>query len=156
MWYKFREQIEEVQIGEGITHLGNNAFYDAENIAEVHIPESLVSIGNYVFASCYNLSDIYYGGSEDMWKSVTKGISWDKGTSYTIHYAKVDEEPSYSNSCGVNAIWEFEKDKGILKITGTGATYDWKSSEETPWYKYIDQIEEVEIGEGITRLGNNE
>lgn len=47
-----------VNIGEGITHIGTNAFYRFYNLYEVTLPESLKSIGACAFNSCTYLTSI--------------------------------------------------------------------------------------------------
>ena len=65
-----------------------------------------------------------------------------------------------SGSCGENCRWKYEN--GVLTITGTGAISDYSYSEFTgpgpsfaPW-RYsplIFDIQEIIVGEGITRIG---
>ena len=59
-----------------------------------------------------------------------------------------------NGNCGNSAIWELNKD-GILIISGTGSTADYKLPLYAPWYEYRGQIESVIIENGITRIGNN-
>ncbi|MBO5453403.1 MAG: leucine-rich repeat protein [Clostridia bacterium] len=55
-------------------------------------------------------------------------------------------------NCGAEVTWHYD---GIdtLTIKGTGPMYDC-STKVKPWQEYIDLITEVVIGEGITRIGN--
>lgn len=48
-------QIEELEIGEGITNLGDNTFEGCKNLKEIRLPMSLNSIGNCAFKNCTNL-----------------------------------------------------------------------------------------------------
>ena len=50
--------------------------------------------------------------------------------------------------------WEFIAQTGTLKIEGTGDMPDFKGSDETLWKEYRDSISRVEIGEGVTSIGN--
>jgi len=60
-----------------------------------------------------------------------------------------------SGSCGPNATWSFDKNGGILTITGTGAMDNYTSSSQIPWYmSYRTMIYEVVIEEGITQIGS--
>ena len=57
-WTKYRNDICEVVISEGITHIGNHAFDNCDSLKEVPIPDSVTSIGDYGFAHCGNLTSI--------------------------------------------------------------------------------------------------
>lgn len=62
-----------------------------------------------------------------------------------------------------NVHWSFNASTGVLSITGTGAMADYvvpddgvKATEDNrPWALYADQIKEVRIAEGITRIGDS-
>ena len=48
-WAPYRELITYVVIGDGITSVGNNAFYDCNELTSISLPDSLLSIGKYAF-----------------------------------------------------------------------------------------------------------
>lgn len=54
--------------------------------------------------------------------------------------------------CGDNITWSI--DDGILTLTGTGEMYDFGQG-ATPWNAYLNDIEKVVIGNGITTIGKN-
>ena len=58
LWKSFRESIKEVEIGDGVTTIGENAFQGCIGLTSVMIPESVTSIGNYAFADCSGLTSI--------------------------------------------------------------------------------------------------
>ena len=47
-----------VTIPEGVTSIGNNAFYDLSSLTSVTIPGSVTSIGSYAFRGCSSLTSI--------------------------------------------------------------------------------------------------
>ncbi len=49
-WYKDRDSIKKVVVGDKITRVGDYAFYDFENVTEVVLPSSLREIGRYSFS----------------------------------------------------------------------------------------------------------
>ncbi len=63
-----------------------------------------------------------------------------------------------SGACGDDLIWEFTED-GVLTISGTGAMWDYSSTEFTfkdrGWNDYRDSILSVVIREGVTRIGGD-
>lgn len=77
-----------------------------------------------------------------------------------------------SGQCGENLTWTYEEATHTLTISGTGDMYDYTlvqndyynnetgeyeliTSSNYPWYEFITDIEEVQIGEGVTRIGNH-
>ena len=60
-WYPFRKQIRRVVLPEGVTSIGNLAFYDCENITAVTIPDSVKTIGTFAFSGCTSLAVVDFG-----------------------------------------------------------------------------------------------
>ena len=59
-----------------------------------------------------------------------------------------------SGTCGIGLTWQFSS--GKLTISGTGDMGDYTDYESTmPWRDIHDQITSVEIGSGVTSIGNN-
>ena len=58
-WYSsYRSKITSVTIEEGVTSIGNYAFYNCSSLTSIVIPESVTSIGRYAFSDCYSLTSI--------------------------------------------------------------------------------------------------
>lgn len=64
------------------------------------------------------------------------------------------EAATYSGTCGDNLTWSFDENTGVLSITGTGAMTDYTSSSDVPWEFHRDYIETVDIGSGVTTIGD--
>ena len=62
-WENYEDKIETVVISEGVTKIGNYAFYSCSKLANVTIPDSVTSIGNFVFYGCNSLADITISNS---------------------------------------------------------------------------------------------
>ncbi|MCR5448314.1 MAG: leucine-rich repeat protein [Solobacterium sp.] len=62
-WIKLYELISAVEIGEGITAVGNYAFSNAKDIYYALLPESLTEIGESAFTDCDNLTYIEIPGN---------------------------------------------------------------------------------------------
>lgn len=65
-WAKYENQIRTVKIGQGVTSVGNYAFYDCKNLKKVSLPAGLKKIGEYAFAFCEKLSQIKLPKSLEM------------------------------------------------------------------------------------------
>ena len=57
-WDSERASIEHIVLEDGITSIGNYAFYYCNNLTSITIPDSVVSIGNSAFYYCNNLTSI--------------------------------------------------------------------------------------------------
>ena len=60
-WYSRRDSIVKIIINDGVTSIGNLAFFDCEGLTSITIPNSVTSIGESAFNSCSNLESITIG-----------------------------------------------------------------------------------------------
>ena len=54
----FGEQVTEYILGEGITGIGNYAFYQCGGVTSLTLPNSVTSIGDYAFKGCSGLTSV--------------------------------------------------------------------------------------------------
>ena len=52
-WYKYRESIKQVKIGDGITGIGDYAFSGCKSLEELTIPEGVKKLGTRIIADTY-------------------------------------------------------------------------------------------------------
>ncbi|MCD8316830.1 MAG: leucine-rich repeat protein [Eggerthellaceae bacterium] len=57
-WYTYRSSIVSVVINEGITSVGDGAFYKCSEIADVSLPSTVTYIGEKAFSNCSALTSI--------------------------------------------------------------------------------------------------
>ncbi|MDR0698940.1 MAG: leucine-rich repeat domain-containing protein, partial [Tannerella sp.] len=57
-WYDYRASISTVIIGNGVTSIGNYAFWNCRSLTSVTIPNSVTTIGNYAFCYCRSLTSV--------------------------------------------------------------------------------------------------
>ena len=57
-WALFRDTIETISLEQGITYIGNAAFYAVGQLTDIELPNSLTSIGMVAFANCSKLTKI--------------------------------------------------------------------------------------------------
>ncbi len=57
-WGSYASDIKSVVIGDGVTNVGEYAFYNCKNLSSVIIPDSVTDIGYYAFSNCVSLSSI--------------------------------------------------------------------------------------------------
>ena len=84
-------------------------------------------------------------------------------TNTAVTTTTVDENAPTAGDCGVEGHekevkWAFNKETGVLTISGTGrmADYKYSNTEDTrPWAAFVNVIKEVKIEEGVTGIGGN-
>lgn len=57
-WYDNRSKIIKVQIEDGVTSIGNYAFYYCSGLTSVTIPNSVTSINSSAFSGCSGLTSV--------------------------------------------------------------------------------------------------
>ena len=102
-WYRYAEQITEVEIADGLTKVGAYAFDGCKNLEFIKfpygvnkigayalkecsnifmacLPSTLIAIGEGVFSDCESLEKILYAGSQSQWEEISiesNNFSWD-------------------------------------------------------------------------------
>ena len=56
----------EVIIKDGVTSIGNCAFYECTNLKSITIPNSVTSIGSLEFVGCSNLENVYITDTKEL------------------------------------------------------------------------------------------
>ena len=62
-WFSRSYEIKKVIIKDGVTNIGNNAFFDYPALTSVEIPNSVTSIGESAFFQCTRLTSVTIGNS---------------------------------------------------------------------------------------------
>lgn len=69
-------EVTSVNIPNGVTDIGDSAFYGCTSLASITIPDSVTFIDDMVFSGCTSLANIYYKGTEEQWNAITKRSNW--------------------------------------------------------------------------------
>ena len=62
-WACYSSAIKRIVIEDGVTSIGDYAFYNFSNLSSITIPNSVTSIGKYAFSDCSNLTSIKISNS---------------------------------------------------------------------------------------------
>ena len=77
-------------------------------------------------------------------------------TAAAVFSENEQEDPVTCGECGAdgdNLTWNFDKESGTLTFSGSGAMADYIPSSSRPWAAYINDVKNVALPEGLTRLG---
>lgn len=146
LWYDKMTEISSVVIEEGVTTIGERAFYGAKNMVSISIPSTIKKIGLGAFLNCSALKNIDYNGSLSDWRKIDINSSGNMALDNTKINVK-----SINGTLGTNIEWELYNN--VLTLTGEGAVTGYKSGASQPWYQYRTTIKEVVVSEGITDIG---
>ncbi len=103
--YAYRNAIQMVEIGNGVTSIGTSAFQYCNSLTSVTIPSSVTSIGSSAFSSCYSLTSVTIpSGVTSIGNNAFSGCN--SLTSVTI--------PSGVTSIGINA---FQSCNSLTSVT---------------------------------------
>ena len=130
-WYANRASVLKVQIGDGVTTVGNAAFYSCTNLAEVTIPDSVITIGDRSFADCNSLtevtipdsvtviSDYAFYGCDDL-TAVTMGDSVTTICTYAFQYCSNLTAVTFGDSVTSIGTYAFYSCTGLTEVTFCG------------------------------------
>ena len=70
--------LTNIEIPQGVTYIAKQAFEDCDSLTSIVIPDSVTAIDYYAFMDCSNLATVYYTGSEAEWEQIEIGSSNDE------------------------------------------------------------------------------
>lgn len=115
-WYQLRDEISEVTVQNGITHISSFGFFNLSVIQDFTIPKSVVSIGESAFKGCSNLENINVD-SDNSFLSVQDNVIFNKDKTILITYAAKDDKyivPESVKKIETGAFWNIDTLKTII------------------------------------------
>ncbi len=160
--------LTSVTIGNSVTEIGRNAFANCSSLTSLTIGNSVTTIGESAFKNCSYVTSItceaitpptvgdnaFYGVSRNKivlvpfisverykkatgWKDFQKIIRANNGIC--------------TGKCGDNLQFSLNPEDLVLKITGSGAMYDYESG-DAPWYDVNSSIKSIQLPAGLTTI----
>lgn len=140
-WIKsssIKDNLEKVEILDGVTNIGENAFYYCGNLKSITIADSVTSIGEYAFYHCDALADITFP------ESVT--VIGDSAFANCSALTSVTV-PGNVVSIGDNA---FDSCSGIIDITIMNGVKNIGRFA----FDYCGSLENISISDGVMSIGD--
>ena len=103
--------------------------------------------GDRTYTFTIGTSQIVYEYDEDQENLICDGYPVLSETSLSI------SDNTEGDTCGKNARWSFDAEKGELTVSGSGDMDDYSDTNKAPWDSQKDSIKSVYIENGITSIG---
>jgi hypothetical protein len=177
-WYPYKENIKTLIIQDGVTSIGDRAFFDCSGLTDtLTIPNSVEFIGDEAFYDCSGLTSIINLNPKPQYinSSVFKGVNTSncvlkvprnsvrtyKGAEGWKYFEKIEAiNVAGSVFTGItgDCTWTITgpSDNYTLTISGNGAMADYNYIDNpSPWDLYKDSIKTLVIQDGVTYIGNS-
>ena len=104
-----KDNVKKVVIQEGVTSIGNFAFYNCTGLTSISIPKSVTSIGTYTFSGCGNLTEITVPCDSTLTKDAFEDAS--EKVKYRHSLVKTDAKDATYTEAGNVEYWTCENCK---------------------------------------------
>lgn len=166
-WADYMDEIRIVKFEEGITLIGENAFYGCSALEKVIFPKSLELLEKNAFRDCISLKKVQFLGTST---NIVRGpenatpftlgdeiidveypdglVIYGYGGSTAEQYANesgipfqnigIPQDAPLVGQCGDNIVWRFDAVNGVLYLEGTGHTWFYRVN-QNDWINYNNE-----------------
>jgi len=138
-WYSNKEYVKTVEISNGVTSIGDYAFYKCSGLTSVTIPNSVTSIGKDAFCICSGLT------------SITIPNSVTSIGDYAFEYCRGLTSVTIGNSVTYIGIYAFRGCSGLTSVTIPNSV----TSIGEGTFRECSGLTSVTIGNSVTSIGSS-
>ena len=148
----FTEESDDVEMNVAMVHFVSSVVTEQHTVTFLDwdgtvLSEQTVEYGQAAVAPDDPTREGYtFVGWDRDFNNVTEDIS------VCAMYSALEDPNVLTGVCGDNVVWTLDTTTWKLVISGSGDMYDYYRT-TTPWYDYREEITEVEILQGVTRVG---
>ena len=141
-WAFIDDQITRVVIADGVTAIGDNAFYGSTGVTSVIAKGAAApTLGTNAFDPTAPIARVYVPGG----KAATYQQAW------TAYAGSISEYMT----CGTDAIALYDAHTHTLTISDYGAMADFGSADNQPWKELQGELQKVVVECTITHVGDH-
>ncbi len=140
-WYEYNDSIVSVVVEDGVTRIGNSAFYQCKMSEGLVLPDSVEEIGEYAFHSCETLPSVTFGA----------GLTTINQYAFYHCYA-LSGELEFPETLEIVGNYTFT---GDTQITGSLDFPDATESIGTQAFWNCHNVASVTFGSGLKSIGNS-
>jgi hypothetical protein len=120
--------LTSVEIPDSVTHIGVYAFYHCDSLTGIEIPDSVTHIGDYAFCGCSSLTSFSVDSNNPNYTDID-GILFNKAQTTLIQYPAGKSGESYSIPGGVTKIsnYAFYGCTNLTDVYYTGSEASWNA-----------------------------
>lgn len=131
--------VQAVRLGNGITSIGDSAFYNCYSLATISIPSGVTSIGGSAFGYCVSLTSI----------SIPNGVTSIGGSAFYYCYSLA----SISIPSGVTSI-VYQAFYNCISLASISIPSGVTSIDDSAFF-YCQSLASITIPSGVTSIGNS-
>ena len=167
-WEEESGEIEQIEISDGITSIGQYAFYGMKRVTELHLPDSVTEIGDYACADMETLQSAdmpanlrVLGDNAFYFSKALTRLVLPEGLesigencfacTYSLAELNVPDSVKYIGACGLTdcALWnQIQAENGDFLIVGDGILYQY-------YCTYLSDDGSVTVPDGVKSIVGN-
>ena len=174
-WYAFRDDMEKITIGNGISTVGKNAFTRCGKVKSIILPTTLTKIefhgfsfckalqsitlpavlteiGSYAFLECSALTAFKVDAGNAHF-TAADGVLYNKAKTRLIYYPLGKAATSFSVPVGVSTIGQYSFD-GAAKLQSITLPAGIKTIESLA-FEFCTALQSIVLPEGITKISSH-